>query len=131
MTRAEALYYAYINGLKEMQGIGDAMKKVDVAGVTKICVVLARGERGDQAARDDVLKVLVDPEAGILRARAALALEQIGRVEDLAVLRKVAQTDSLNRERGHRGPPGEDNTFFPVREAAQQTISAIEARTDR
>jgi hypothetical protein len=129
-TEVERLYYHFINGLKRMQGIGELLSKAeaDATGLTQICVVLARGERGDQAARTGVLKVLVTPEAGLLRARAALALEQIGRVEDLPVLRKVAETDPLSREQTHR-VPGEDETFFPVREAARRTILAIEARS--
>ena len=62
------------------------------------------------------------------RAWAAQGFAVIGTEEDLPILKELAASDPLERDRGGCEPPGRKNTYFPVREAAQEAISRIESR---
>ena len=81
----------------------------------------------DSSARTEVLQILKDPQAGILRMLAAQGMQRIGRPEDLPVLKQVATSDPLRRARGgHRRASVEGKKFYPVREAGSAAIKIIQ-----
>ena len=133
LTLAEGLYYHFIDNLAKMPGADEPLRQAmsRATGIEQACLVLARALRGDQGDRevDDALrKLLTDPGAGILRARAAYILEETGKPQDLVVLRRVAESDPLQRKRGGCMMPQAEELFFPVREACRQAVKAIESR---
>jgi hypothetical protein len=132
LTYSESAYHHMLYDLRQMPAeagplLRDACGKG--RGVERDVVVMARALRGDAAVRNDVRAILADGQAGLRRAWAANALEAIGSAEDLPLLRKLAETDPFQRDRGGcvGPPPGiREAKFYPVREAAKQAIRAIE-----
>jgi hypothetical protein len=133
LTHAEGLYYHFIDNLAKMPGADEPLREATsrATGIARTCAVLARALRGDREADDALRKLLSDPEAGILRARAAYVLEATGKPQDLAVLRRVAESDPLRRKRGGCVMPLAEELFYPVREACRRAVKAIEARKGR
>ncbi len=131
-THAEMEYSTYIGSLTEMRGAESALRNATerVSGMTRNIVVIARAFRGDNTARSALRKVLTDPAAGMMRERAAHAMAHIGTKDDIALLRRIAESDPLKRARGGCVlPPTVSREHYPVREAAQRTIREIESRT--
>jgi len=131
-THAEGSYQQYLNCLSEIKSADEALRQATgrATGVARGLLVIARAQRGDATVRPDIHHILVEPQAGLRRAWAARALAAIGTPEDLPLLKKVAESDPLERERGGDvGPPdARQRMFFPVREAARDVVRQIEAR---
>jgi len=130
-TRAEMDYAAYIRALAEMRDGGNALEAAasKAKGMARHVVAIARGRRGDAAARAGLRAVLDDPTAGLLRMWAAQALGAVGTTSDVPALERAAKSDPLRREyppsRGSEAP----QAFYPVRGAAQAAIKVIRSRT--
>ena len=97
-------------------------------GVERDILVISRARRGDAAVREDIRAILTDGTAGLRRAWAARALGDIGRAEDLPLLKRLAQTDPLALAMGGDvGPPAfQRMKFHPVRHAAKEAFQVIE-----
>ncbi len=73
-----------------------------------------------------------DQRKGMWRAWAADGLAVIGTEDDVPILKKLAASDPFQRDCGGCvAPPGGQNTYFPVREAAQRAILRIDTRPGR
>jgi hypothetical protein len=130
-TYAESSYFQYLRCLSEMPGADEILRQAtgEAPPLVRDILVIARARRGDATSRKDLQRILDDQQAGIRRAWAVRALGVIGHQNDLPILRKLAASDPLERDRGGDvGPPGRSNTFFPVREAAQEVIRQLESR---
>ncbi len=127
-TMGELTYLRCIRTLAMMRAPTALLKEMSapLLGKARYCMVLARAERGDVTIRDDLHKILHDPEAGVMRAWAAQRLGYIGATEDIELLQKTAESDPLVRERGwFYGPPLNEEEFFPVREAAHNAVMRL------
>jgi hypothetical protein len=130
-TNAEMCYYRYMRALAEMHGADEALRRAGAraAPLARDLLAIARAQRNDAAARKDLYPILNDPQAGLRRAWAAQGLAVVGTRDDLPLLKKLADSDPLERQRMDDGwLPGEKNTYFPVREAARQAAREIESR---
>jgi hypothetical protein len=130
-TYAESSYHHYIRCLSEMRGADEALRQAmgRATALARDILVIARAQRGDATARKDLHRILDDQQAGMRRAWAARGLAVIGTQEDLPILKKLAASDLLERDRGGDvGPPGRKNTYFPIREAAREAILRMESR---
>lgn len=130
-TYAETTYSHYIDALYKMRGAEPHLRYLTPRTFSRSdrvreCLLIARARRGDVSVRDGLIQILQDPRAEMFRAWAALGLGRIGTELDLPLLRRVAESDPLERDRGI-SVPLPDRQFFPVREAAKQTIQALES----
>ena len=127
-THAETLRANIITALAGMKGADASLKDATgrAAGLPRACVVIARAQRGDRSAHDDVVKLLDDAEAGILRVPAARVLGLIGGKEDVPLLERVAKSDPLERKQGGCEEP--QRMCFPVRASAAEAVRTIEKR---
>jgi hypothetical protein len=127
-TNAETCYYSFIRALAEMRGADDALRQA--AGrsspLGRDIVAIARAERGDAAARPDLRRILEDPKADLRRAWAAQALAKVGNKDDLPLLKKLADSDPMERL-DMRSDVGSSHNYFPVREAARLAVKQIES----
>ena len=133
-TYAESSYHHYIQCLSEMRGADEALRGATATakGPARDILVIARAQRGDAAARTDLLRILDDKQAGMWRAWAVRGLAAIGVPDDLPMLKKLAASDPLERDQGGCcAVPGRKNTHFPVREAAREAIRLMESRASK
>jgi len=133
MNRVEAAYFSLLIDLTDMPAeAGPLLKQASAKrrGVQREVLIIARARRGDATAREGIGAILADKKAGLRRAWAARALGVIGSAKDLPLLKRLAETDPLARERGGDvGPPGfRQAKFYPVREAAKDAIRAVEQK---
>lgn len=131
-TLGEEYYRRYLNSLASVRTDHRALHKLarQQTGRARDAVLLALARRGDESTHDDIVKLAHDPAAGMFRTWAADALREIGTAEDLLALRKLAQTDPLERE-GLLGPPNPlqiRGPTHPVRDAATAAMAVIERR---
>jgi len=134
LTYAEACHHRYMQCLGRIAGTDPSLWEYakKAAPLARDLLVLAMAGRDDPRVREEIHRILRDKGAGIRRAWVADALRTIGKPEDLPILRTLADSDPLERERGGCVPvPGEKNTYFPVREAARSAIREIEKRDVR
>lgn len=130
-TKAEVHYREYIGALAGMANaakpIADEIVRAKAGETAWRCLVLARALGGDAKARPELLRILQDSDAGLFRAWAAQALVEIATSDDLALLREVAEKDPMQREQGGCIAPQNKQLYYPVRQAAQQAIKALQA----
>jgi len=134
LTHAEVEWHVYIQVLKEMPSADAALKEAtaETKGVTRKCLLLARGQRGDRSALGGIRDIIQDPDAGMLRAWAALTLGHLGSEKDIPTLKRIAASDPLKRQPGGcPPPPGHAPEMFPVRAAARRAIANIEKRENQ
>ncbi|HUV38489.1 MAG TPA: HEAT repeat domain-containing protein [Planctomycetota bacterium] len=130
-TNKEQEYSVYANALATIKVSDEHLRRRAAAqnGDARSLLYIALGRRGDGSARPALMETLRQSGNGMIRAWAARVLGQIGTEDDLALLRHVAETDPLERERSGDVPvPGSDKRFFPVREAARSALRQIEKR---
>jgi len=137
-TLGEQYYYAYAGALASAnvddQTLHDLAKQLH--GRAKDAVILALAWRSDKSVHEDLVKVVQDVQAGLLRAWAVRALGEISTQDDLPFLRTLAENDTLIREGPVSQPlsrgPGDVSvgSTHPVCEAAKDAILAIEARAN-
>ena len=114
-----------------MRGADEALRQASTraAPPASALLAIARAQRGDKAARKDLYPILNDPQAGLRRAWAADGLAVVGTQDDLPLLKKLADSDALERDLATDvGPPDKRPTFFPVRRAALEAIQQIDSR---
>ena len=129
-TRAERDHYCYIRALSAMRGALPEMQRISrtAKGVSHDVMIIARGLQGDTSARPDTLTILHSPKGGMTRVSVVKAMGRVGGKADIALLKQIAETDPLVRERYRDVGPISVENFYPVREAASRAISDIEAR---
>ena len=131
-TMAEISYHRYLGSLSELKGEdADAALRDATAqakAVARDLLVIARARRGDRTVREEVRRALGDQNAGMMRAWAARSLPAIGTPDDLDLLRDVAKTDPLERERGGDVGPPDGQKVFPVRDAARDAMREMEEK---
>jgi serine/threonine protein kinase/Flp pilus assembly protein TadD len=130
-TNSEVSYWRYLRALVEMRGAEEALRKASGRSepLVRDLLAIARAQRGDTAALGDMRRIVEDRQAGLRRAWAAEGLAVVGGPDDLPLLKKLVQSDPLERERmTDVGPPDRKNTYFPVRDAARDAIRQIESR---
>jgi len=132
-TNAERYYSGYMRALVEMRGADEALRQASTrtAPPASALLAIARAQRGDKAARKDLYPILNDPQAGLRGAWAADSLAVVGTQDDLPLLKKLADSDALERDLATDvGPPDKRPTYFPVRRAALEAIQQIDSRQD-
>jgi len=132
MTRGEAYYQRYLSTLIKSNADAKLLRIATdgLEGKARDTVLLALAHR-DIAARDDVLRIARDPDAGLFRAWAVRALQEVGTPDDLPLLESIAADDPLVRE-GPLGPPNPVDSIgptHPVRHAAKLTIRVIRKKS--
>jgi hypothetical protein len=129
---AEMTYGGYIRSLADMRGADDALRAVssDVQGEALQAVTIARGLRGDSSVKGSLTGILQDTDAGAMRVWAAEAMGRVGTESDIPLLREVAGSDPLLRDRYQDVGPVAVVKVYPVRDAAQRAIKSIERRTE-
>ncbi|MHC4398963.1 MAG: M56 family metallopeptidase [Planctomycetota bacterium] len=136
-TLGEACYQRYLNILVRVKVDNEALhalaKRIEGRGRDTVLLALAR--RGDKSVHDELVRLAQDQQADMFRAWAATALGEIGTLEDLPLLRTLAETDPFVREgpwgsdeRGLPLPPGMTALGHPVRVFAQRAIHALERK---
>jgi hypothetical protein len=129
LTHAEGMYWCSIESLANLAGeAGPLLSASKATGIPAEIVAIARGLRGDAAARKRLHEILADARADMRRAWAARALGSAGTADDLPALKGYAESDPFERERGGCAVIPGQTKFFPVREAAIEAIEAIEKR---
>jgi HEAT repeat protein len=131
-TLGEESCRRYLNALASVRTNHQALHELarQQAGRARDAVLLALAQRGDESVHDDVVKLAQDPAAGMFRTWAVDALREIGTADDLPALRRLTQTDPLERE-GLLRPPNPQHArgpTHPVREAAAGAMAVIERR---
>ena len=130
-TYAESSYHHYLSCLSDMRGADEALREAAgrATALSRDFLSIARAQHGDATVRKELHRILDDQQAGMRRVWTAQGLAVIGTQEDLPILKRLAASDLLERDRGGDvGPPGRKNVYFPVREAAREAISRIESR---
>jgi len=104
-------------------------------GQARYSVIMALGWRGDLSVHDELVKLIEDTQAGLLRARAVTVLGEIGTPEDVPFLRTLEENDPLMRQGPVSRKPFDTGVdvgpTYPVREAAKSAIYSIELRVER
>jgi hypothetical protein len=108
------------------QVIKEQLAVAPVGEPTRYCLVLALAFGADYSVRAELRKIVTDAKAGMFLAWAAEALGKVGTTDDIALLRDLAQNDSMQRERGGCIAPMNKQLYYPVREAAQRAITSVE-----
>ncbi|MCP4535912.1 MAG: HEAT repeat domain-containing protein [Chloroflexi bacterium] len=131
-TVGEMYYLPFIGALERVRIDNEALWRLTkrVQGRAKDAVLLALARRGDRSAREEVVQLVHDSQAGAFRIWATRTLGKIGGSGDLAMLRTLAATDPLVREGDLPAPHplGSRGPTYPVRIAAKSAIRAIEKR---
>ena len=130
-TNAESYYFRYMRALAEIRGADDALRQAAGHGSppARDIMAIARALRGDAAARGELYSILNNPQAGLRRAWAEEGLGVVGTRDDLPLLKKLADSDPMERQLATDvGPPDEKHTYFPVRNAAREAVRQIESR---
>ena len=97
-------------------------------------LTLARGMQGDRSVKPQVLDIIRDSREA-LRKIAIVPLDKIGGPEDLPLLREIGNTDPdvvemrVPKLIGTQLDSNYPVQVYPVREQAQKTIKAIEAKS--
>ena len=130
MVFSEDTYYRYIDSLAKMKDVDESLAEATsgTTGITLTCVCLARAFRGDHSVKEDVIRILQNLDAGIMRVWAAYALRIVGSVDDKNVLVDIANRDPFQRKRGGCDSPKNEELFYPVREAARGTLKHLESK---
>ena len=128
-TNAEAHRGAYVSALSQMKGADEALRQAtahaEEGQEVWRCVILARALRSEAGVRAQVRQIVTDPRAGMSRLTAVHALARLGDPSDLELLKRVAVTDPLQRERGGCRAPMNKEMCYPVREAASRSVELI------
>jgi hypothetical protein len=129
LTPAESLYRHYISALVAVGVKNDTLRKLakGLTGKEHDAIVVALAARGDTTVRLELIKVVLDQEAAMLRVWAVDGMRTIGTPDDLPLLRKLAESDTFSRE-AHNCLDGKRDPNFVVRNAAKDAISAIEKK---
>jgi len=136
---SDDVYFQIIDALTKAKGIDKHLKYKtnSLDGKTKYCVIIAQANRGDSSVKQDLYRIINDPNAGLLKCGAVIAFNYIGNSDDLPFLHKIALTDTLAIEPPQRSLIGshdslqtaiQNNKFYPVRFWAQQAIQWIEKK---
>jgi hypothetical protein len=138
-TVSDDVYFQIIDALTKAKGIDKHLKYKtnSLDGKTRYCVIIAQANRGDSSVKQDLYKIINDPNAGLLKCGAVIAFNYIGASDDLPFLHKIALTDTLAIEPPQRSFGSHDplqtaiqnNKFYPVRFWARQAIQWIEKKT--
>jgi len=89
------------------------------AGLSRDIACIALAKRGDVSMRPEMLRILQDDTAGLLRMWAAEGLGIAGTSEDAPLLKKLAESDPLEREEVNDVGP-RSRKVYPVRQAARR-----------
>lgn len=127
MTFGEAYYQRYMSMLPQLRVENSALRRIaeQLQGRARDTVLLALAFRDDSSVHDEIVKLAQDDSAGMFRAWAASALPAVGTVDDLPLLRRLAETDPLVRGGGGYVLP-RNRSNYPVRERARQALKTIQ-----
>jgi hypothetical protein len=127
VTPSESLYGAYLDALVSVGAKNDTLQKLtkDLSGQARQAAVIALATRGEESLHPELVKIVLDQQAGMFRVWAINGLRRIGKPDDLPLLRKLMESDTFARE-GNNCFDGKNGPKYVVRNAAKDAISAIE-----
>jgi len=129
LTFAEIHQGDCLNCLSRMKNADAPLREAvgRTAGLSRDIACIALAMRGDASMRPEMRRILQDDTAGLLRKWAAEGLGPVGTSQDVPLLKRLAESDPLEREAVHDvGPPDmTGRKVYLVREAARLAIELL------
>ena len=120
-TASERVYGSYVSALSIMPaGERPLLARLRAArGIQREMIIIALATRKRQGVHDDLVRIIKTTKNGHVRTMGVRSLGRIATDEDVAMLRRLASSDTFSRPTTHHGHhrPGVA-VCFPVREAA-------------
>jgi len=127
LTFAEIHQGDCLNCLSRMKNADAPLREAvgRTAGLSRDIACIALAMRGDVSMRPEMRRILEDDTAGLLRKWAADGLGHIGTSQDVPLLKRVAESDPLEREAVHDVGRIRGLKVHPVREAARLAVELL------
>jgi len=127
LTFAEIHQGNCLNCLSRMKSADAPLREAvgRTAGLSRDIACIALAMRGEASMRPEMLRILQDDTAGLLRKWAAEGLGHVGTSQDVPLLKKLAESDPLEREAVHDVGPPRSMKVHPVREAARLAVDLL------
>jgi len=124
-TDKEMALQCYLRSLTLMKGAENTLRRYLASNdsTERSLAALALAGRGDEAARDEVIRIIGESDDGYLRMLAVPKLAKIGKESDKAMLQNLAESDPYKRPSFREGKEVE---WFPVRDAAKYVLRTME-----
>jgi HEAT repeat protein len=96
-----------------------------LSGLSRDAVVIARASRGDKAVYEDLWGIIQTRKEGWVCLKAVEALCKIGTIDDLPLLKKIAEDTQWKVQIG-TNLDGSENSYYPIRPAARWVQQQIQ-----